>query len=104
MIGEKVREIYILFEHHYDDMIVKNYKQKIDKKTYDESLARKGLDYYIPKAIETYNSKSNQFIILNKDDKETFKEIILKTFPFNILLSFINSNTYYSYRLKTQYH
>ena len=66
------------FIHSKHDMVVKNYKQKIDKKTYDESLARKGLDYYIPKAIETYHSKTNQFITLDKDDKEAFKEIILK--------------------------
>ncbi len=66
------------FVRQKHDMVVKNYKRKINKNIYDESLARKGLDHYIPLAIQTYNSKTNEFLILNKIDKEAFREIILK--------------------------
>ena len=57
---------------------VKNYKRKIEKNIFDETLARKGLNHYIPQALETFNSKTNQFITLDKSQKEEFKEIILK--------------------------
>lgn len=66
------------FVYSKHEPFVKNYKRKIDKKIYNEDLARKGLDHYIPKALETYNSKTNQFITLDKNDKAIFKEIILE--------------------------
>lgn len=57
---------------------VKNYKRKLEKNIFDETLARKGLDHYVPQAIKTYNSKTNQLITIDKFQKEDFKEIILK--------------------------
>ena len=60
------------------ECVVKNYKRKIQKETYQEPLARKGLDHYIPQAIETYNNLTDSNIHLDKQDKEIFKDIILK--------------------------
>ena len=57
---------------------VKNYKTKIQDETYDEHLARKGLDHYIPDAIKVYNTLTDSNIHLDKQDKEIFKDIILK--------------------------
>ena len=60
------------------ECVVKNYKRKIQKETYQESLARKGLDYYIPDAIKVYNTITDSNVHLDKQDKEIFKDIILK--------------------------
>ena len=57
---------------------VKNYKRKIQDETYDEHLAKKGLDHYIPDAIKVYNTLTDSNIHLDKQDKEIFKDIILK--------------------------
>ena len=65
-----------VFRKH--EPFVKNYKRKIQKETYQEPLARKGLDHYIPQAIETYNNLTDSHIHLDKQDKEIFKDVILK--------------------------
>jgi hypothetical protein len=57
---------------------VKNYKRKIQDETYDEHLAKKGLDHYIPDAIKVYNTLTDSNIRLDKQGKEMFKGIILK--------------------------
>jgi hypothetical protein len=66
---------FVRNKHEY---VVKNYKRKIQKEIYQESLARKGLDYYIPDAIKVYNTLTDSNIHLDKQDKEIFKDIILK--------------------------
>ena len=57
---------------------LKNYKTKIQDETYDEHLAKKGLDHYIPDAITVYNTITDSNVHLDKQDKEIFKDIILK--------------------------
>ena len=57
---------------------LKNYKRKIQDETYDEHLAKKGLDHYIPDAITVYNTITDSNVHLDKQDKEIFKDIILK--------------------------
>ena len=57
---------------------VKNYKIKIQDETYDEHLAKKGLDHYIPDAVTAYNTLTDSNIHLDKQDKEIFKDMILK--------------------------
>ena len=63
-------------QKHID--FVKNYKTKIQDETYDEHLAKKGLDHYIPDAITVYNTITDSNVHLDKQDKEIFKDIILK--------------------------
>ena len=66
---------FVRSKHEY---VVKNYERKIQKKIYQESLARKGLDHYIPDAIKVYNTLTDPNVNLDKQDKEIFKDIILK--------------------------
>ena len=71
------------------ECVVKNYKRKIQKETYQEPLARKGLDHYIPQAIETYNNLTDSNIRLDKQGKEMFQR---HNFKKKFLKVWINSN------------